>query len=238
MQFFYRCRFISVNNSKQKILLPIVQIDNATLESFLRYQIKYKNRGKTWHKDSVSAMVPLLEFCLATEGDYANPKQMFEALSVAIRYDTVNRDQSDETGLRWEPKYPDRSNTLFCRLTAHSDWLCEETGDKSALLNPQREASKSERIINLAAYHHKKKNSFLKYTDDDSKAETKQKKHRSIGKNKTVPTTAATFKFPKKHTWNLIDNEFIKTGSRPDNPQAFESSKRVNHTVVAKFLLI
>lgn len=234
MNVFYRYRFISLCNSNQETLLPVVQIDSAILESFLRYQIKFKNKGKTWHRDSASAIVLLLEFYFATKKDYANPKQMFEGFSDAVRYGTVNLDQSDETELRWEPKSPERSNTLIHRLTAYSDWLYHDTDDESALLNPIREATKAERVINLAAYHHKKNNSFLKHTYDDAKAKKKSKKSRSIIKHEEPKKTDVAYKFPKEHFWDLIDIGFIRHGSRSGDP----IHKRLNLANVLITLLL
>lgn len=145
------CRNRKVSlNGLQTITLRVISLDDALLKSFLEYQISRKHKGKTWHRDNAHAMVLLLNFWQATKDKFSSPRQMFEAYSDAVCYGTIQRDGEDPTGLRWHPRSAAQANGLIRHITAYSDWLFDETGEESVLLNPVRKATPYEKMLKLS----------------------------------------------------------------------------------------
>ncbi|AGU58710.1 hypothetical protein [Vibrio anguillarum] len=211
-----RNRQVSIDGLKA-IKVRVVSLNGAILESFLRYQVIKNGRGKTWHHENALAMSLLLEYWQATLGVYGSPRLMFEAFSVAIHDGTVQVDGTDPIGLRWKPRSPHHANKLIRYISEYSDWLYVETGEESALLNPIRSATPYEKMLNLAAYHHRKNNSFLKHTYDDSKAREQAGHVRAIAKHQGPKNKQVTYTFPRDKSLEVEDS-FIICGSKISDP--------------------
>ncbi|HAS6987626.1 gamma-mobile-trio recombinase GmtY [Vibrio parahaemolyticus] len=234
-RFTVICRDRKVSlDGLRTITLRVISLNGALLETFLHYQLSRKHRGKTWHRENAQAMVLLLNYWQTTQGKFASPRLMFEAYSDAVRYGTILADGSDPTGLRWHPRSAAQANKLIKHITAYSDWLFNDTGEESALLNPLRKATPYEKMLNLAAYHHRKNNSFLKHTFDDSKANKQAEYVRSVGRHKEPQTTEATYTFPKDKTWEVIEEGFTIRGSKTGDPV----HKRLDLAKVLAFMLM
>lgn len=100
-RFTVICRDRKVSlDGLRTITLRVISLNGALLETFLRYQISKRHKGKTWHRENAQAMVLLLNYWQTTQGKFASPRLMFEAYSDAVRDGTILADGSDPTGLR------------------------------------------------------------------------------------------------------------------------------------------
>lgn len=163
----------------------VVVTSNGIFPAHINYLIKNRKKSQSWLSKSSSSIVKLLDFAEATKGAYRNPRVMFEAFAEILPDGTIDENENDLFGLYWEPISAEHANSIIEHITQFSDFLYEKTGDEKLLLNPSVEASKSERIMSLAAYHHKKNNSFLSHTWNDQAATEKAKSAKLVKKYKT-----------------------------------------------------
>lgn len=117
-------------------------------------------RSKAWESQFIQAVRLLIDYSITHENHFNNPKVMFESFATRL-HDGI---KVLNEGLLWSPRSEDNTNRLIQHLTNFSDWLYYESDEKSVILNPKREATQAERILNLAAYNHRMNNSFLKHT--------------------------------------------------------------------------
>ncbi|SON51365.1 gamma-mobile-trio recombinase GmtY [Vibrio tapetis] len=218
----------------QVIKLRVISINGFILESFLLYQLARKNKGKSWHRENAQALCLLLDYWQATRGVFQSPRLMFEAFSNALFSGTVQETGEDHTDLRWQPRTAKQTNKLVRYISTYSEFLLEKTGGENALLNPMVKATPYEEMLNLAAYHHRKNNSFLKHTHDDSQAYKDAKRTPFISKHREPQTFQMTYTFPKERTWDVVEKGFVIRGAKANEPLY----KRLDLAKVLAFLLM
>lgn len=145
--------------------LPVtgIFVDGSLLFSAAKYLALKKiqrNISQSWERQFIQSVRLLIDYSIVHEGYFKNPKEMFEQFSHRLS----NGIYIPKEGLLWSPKQADTTNRLIKQLTNFSDWLYDDSDGNSGLLNPLREATPAERLLNLAAYNHKMNNSFLKHT--------------------------------------------------------------------------
>jgi len=141
--------------------------DGKVLFSAVKY-LALKRRANSisqvWERQFIQAMRLLLDYSIAHKDSFSNAKEMFESFVYRLQYGSLDESGEDSSGLRWHPRTADFCGRLILKITQFSDWLYEESGGESKLLNLMRKATEAEKAINRAAYNHKQNNSFLKHT--------------------------------------------------------------------------
>jgi hypothetical protein len=201
--------------------MKAIVVSDGMLMSHLKYltQKKMKGRRDGWLNKSIQAVRYLLDYAAINRDAFDNPFDLFMAFSNRIRRGTIAPDGSDPSMLRWESRSAASAEEMILHVTMYSDWLCEQAGDVSLLLNPKRKASKSERLVNLAAYNHRINRAFLGHTyskehEDEAVNFTRK------GSGKRVLSTFDEEKkpFDENKIWELIGTGFLKKGVSPNAP--------------------
>jgi integrase len=156
---------VSIDNTGRILHLPAIIIEGVgLLIPHLQYLKQNKHKSKSWMDSSVRAIKLLLSYSDSNRHCFSTPQKMFEEFADALRTGTCDSNGLDSSGLRWKQR-GDAKNVVN-HITNFSEWLYRESGGETELLNPTRKASAQERILNLAAYHHKVNRSFLSHTFD------------------------------------------------------------------------
>jgi hypothetical protein len=206
---------VRIDNTNKTYKLPSVYIPGeGYLGSFLRYIVKHRTKSKSWKDKVIQAMILLVEYTYANEDCFDTKQQMFEEFTNSLYAGTINKDGDDESGLRWLPLSIENANALKGHITNFSDHLFEETGGESALLNPIRTATGTEKMVNLAAYHHKTNSVFLSHIFDKNKNDNVNTS-RNVRNRKSfrAPQVDQSVNFPEEHIDALLWDGFIKPGS-------------------------
>ena len=211
---------VRIDNTSKQYMLPTIYLGGeGLLGSFLRYIVKHRDKSKSWKDKALQAMILLIEFYQANDGCFETQQRMFTEFSNNLYSGTINADGDDASSLRWMPLEATNANTLITHITKFSDYLFDETGGESELLNPIRKATGVEKILNLAAYHHRKNNAFLKHIFKDKKYGDVNTS-RNIRGRKPFPVVMVDTSvcFPEIHIDALLWNGFLKPGSTYISP--------------------
>ncbi|QPL43496.1 site-specific integrase [Pseudoalteromonas sp. A41-2] len=212
---------VSIDKS-QPVRATAIYCDGSVLFSGLKYLVLMKkNKGvsESWERQFIQAMRLLLDYSIANNGYFENAKDMFESFAYRLQTGTVDENGNDHSGLRWDPKSSNSSKRILKKITGFSDWLYDESGGKSELLNPLREATLAEKVLNTAAYNHRHNNAFLKHTFSSSKKEEKLSNVRNT-KIESFPTVDFEPKkaFPDERFIDLLFDGFKKKKSKLTDP--------------------
>ncbi|UUO22055.1 site-specific integrase [Colwellia sp. M166] len=214
---------IKVDNLNRKLVFKAIFVENGLLHSHLEY-LKNKTLtagiSESWRTQSIQAIRLLLDYATVNKDSFANPKEMFVAFSNRVYEGTIDEKGNDPTALRWKPQSNAYGNKIIYHITQFSDWLYDSTDGESELLNPKRPATKSERILNLAAYNHRINKSFLGHTYSREHKEQSIKEARNIGNRKThsTPDFDPSKAFREDKIWGLLSNGFAKKGVPVSHP--------------------
>jgi len=210
---------VKVDNTSRLFELPVIVISGqGYLMSHLKYLVKKRSKSKSWKDKEIQAIKLLIQFVAANKDCFETQQKMFEEFSNSLHTGTFNSKGEDESALRWEAKERSLANTLIDHITKFSEHLFNESGGETELLNPYRKATEAERILNLAAYHHRKTNAFLSHTFNDKKY-CKENTSRNVRAKKVgaIPPTDDSVSFPEHLISNLLWNGYIKRGTSPDD---------------------
>jgi len=214
---------IRIDNHSRKLAFKAIVVESGLLVSHLEY---LKNKAllngisESWRSQSIQAIRLLLDYATVNKGAFDNPKEMFMAFSNRIYDGTIDEQGNDITGLRWQPQSNQYGNKLIYHVTQFSDWLYDSTDGSSELLNPKRPATKSERILNLAAYNHRINKSFLGHTYSKEHKEQSISEARTVGHRKihSVPDFEPNKAFREDKIFELLSNGFAKKGVPASHP--------------------
>lgn len=212
-----------LDNHDFSIPIRAVVVDGeGVLMSHLRFMLEQKmQKGvqSSWIDKSIHAVRLLLDYTLVNKDCFDNPYELFKSFAERIFSGTINESGEDTTHLRWKPRSIETGNEIIYHVTRFSDWLHEQSDGTSSLLNPQRKASLSEKMLNLAAYNHRMNNAFLKHTFSN--------KHKSdnVGWLRTVqrrqlPAIIDEPKkpFPEDKIFDLLTKGFSRKWVLPNAP--------------------
>ena len=205
---------VLTDNTGRSTYLPAIFInEHGVLKSHLRYLRFHNGKSKTWMNASVKAIKLLLCYMDANEHCFATPQKMFAEFTDALRTGTCDKDGVDPSDLRWKPRN-DAKNIVY-HVTTFSDWLSEDSGGETELLNPKRKSTQYEYRLNLAAYHHKINRAFLSHTFDDLKFINNAKTSRNISysNNKSLMSSMEPIYYFNEDDFPRLINEGFKTSS-------------------------
>lgn len=211
---------VKIDNTNRLFELPVVVIPgHGYLMSHLEYLVKKRSKSKSWKDKEIQSIKLLIQFVTANKDCFETQQKMFEEFANALHTGTFNNKGEDDSGLRWEAKETRLANTLIDHITKFSDFLYEKSNGETELLNQYREATGAERMINLAAYHHRKNNAFLSHAFNDKKYRN-ENISRNVRSRKVVtkPDSDSSVCFPEDQISNLLWHGFIKRGSSPNAP--------------------
>ncbi|RTR26970.1 gamma-mobile-trio recombinase GmtY [Shewanella atlantica] len=227
-----------VTKKKEELTVPLIMVsdgsDIVVLSSYARYAADNAHKSLTWHEGSARAIELLFAYKLATEGQFLSVRSMFEHFTQSL-LDGTHKNGEDKTGLWWKPYSAMQVSRFIYYLTSYSEWLYVDTEQKTELLNPQIASSQSEYLMNMAAYHHRKNNSFYKHLKNDKQASQDAKTTYSVKvrKNRHSNATSPEYCFPSEITNDVIQG-FTLPGSRPHDP----IYKRLDLAKVLIFMLM
>jgi len=211
---------VKVDNTSRLYELPVVVIPGqGYLMSHLKYLVKKRSKSKSWKDKEIQAIKLLIQFVTANKDCFETQQQMFEEFSNSLHTGTLDNKGEDESGLRWEAKKTSLANSLIDHVTKFSDHLFTESGGETELLNQYREATGAKRMLNLAAYYHRKNNAFLSHTFNDKK-DRNENVSRNVRARKVIsaPQVDDSVCFPENLISDLLWTGYIKRGTSPDNP--------------------
>lgn len=219
---------VKIDLHNKPLHLKAIVVETGLLISHLKY-LKYmtltKGRSSSWRNQSIQAIRLLLDYSIVNEGSFSNPKEMFIAFAKRLRDGTVDEFGMDATLLFWHSTNENTYNTLIHHITTYSNWLYDESGSESALLNPTTKATRAERLMNLAAYNNRHNKSFLGHTYSDKHKEQSINTARTVGRQWTnQPDFAPSKVFREDKIWALISEGFARRGVPATSP----SIKRYN----------
>ncbi len=205
------------------LVFKAIVVESGLLSSHLEYlksKLLQKGVSNSWRTQSIQAIRLLLDYSIVNKDVFDNPQDMFVAFSNRIYDGTIDDKGNDPTGLRWQPQNNEYGNKIIYHVTLFSDWLYDEKDGSTELLNPQREATKSERILNLAAYNHRINKSFLGHTYSQQHKEQSINSARTVGnrKNNAVSDFDSSKAFREDKIWELLLNGFTKQGVPASRP--------------------
>ena len=202
------------DNSAKSIDLPTLLIEyegeTKVLEQLHEYQLKYRNKSRSWHNKLVQAVGLLLDYMGANPGNYTSAKEFFDIFTEAVYSGTINEEGFDSSGLYWIPKKVETANMLLSALNGFSDWMHKEYG--AAQLNPWREATSYEQRLNWMAQINKSHHSFLGHLDDvHEMTETARQVRNVINRRKPYSARNGTKSFPEDQIHDLLWEGFKRT---------------------------
>ena len=202
------------DNTGRSIDLPTLLIEQngetMIFEQLHRYQLKYSEKSKSWHKKLVQAVGLLLDYMEANQDYYSTPKEFFETFTKSVYSGTINEKGSDPSGLYWLPKRVETANMLLYALNGFSDWLHKNYG--TVQLNPWREATRYEERLNWMAQINKSHNSFLGHLNAVHEiSETAKVVRNIVRRRKPYSANGATKTFPENKINDLLWEGFKNT---------------------------
>jgi len=186
-------------------VLPVIVTEHGVLGQFARYMHLHRRKSRSWQDSATFAVQLLLEYMEANHGFFSDPRELFNAFSIALFTGTVS-DNADPSGLWWQPRQPENSGRLIADITQFTDWLGLVNENSRLQLNPWQSATKHEERLNWAAYSHRRDNSFLSHLWV-SKPKTKQSRAVRSGRG-PVDNQVPAKTFPDDCFERLISDGF------------------------------
>jgi len=208
---------ISTNNTGVTHKIPVILIEGqGLLVDHAQYLLLNINKGKTWRTNSIQSVRMFMDFIAATQSSYESPSEAFKGFVDACRYGTKDMQGNDPSGLYWNPLSNKRGNVLIKHLTMYTDYLANTKDNEKLRLNPFKKATRYEEIVELAAYYHRNKNTFLSHLNDGREDRGKAELARVVAMRTQRGATSEYIKnFPEEHVSALVLEGFKKKGVLP-----------------------
>jgi hypothetical protein len=169
-------------------------------EPFLDY-VHTTGRAKSlaWQKETAFSLGLFIDLIAAQDklAKSAGPRSampkpgattLLSQFSLALSRGTIGKDGIDPLGLYWEPKSADRSLKLLMNVTLFCDWLSSRMG--TAMVNPWRESTYSERIAALRRMDARKPHQLLGYVATQDQRNHWSSQTRSVGIDRKIQRQA------------------------------------------------
>lgn len=201
--------------------IPIVLTEQGPLQPLIGYFLEYSHaRSFSWMQKVIQAVGYLLDYIAANNDCFADPKELFTTFVQRLYTGTIGEDGIDSSGLYWLPKDRFHVRQLSSQLALFSDWMADRMGTKP--LNPWRNATSYEEMLNWAAYHQKHNRSFLGHTWDGVQASAAAKRARNTLLKRTPKIEHEGVKsFPDDRFMDLLLKGLVVPGKQK-NPRISE----------------
>jgi integrase len=160
--------------------LPVIVTDHGALEPLVAYLVENVHaKSHSWAQKLVQAVGLLLDYMAANHDCFADPKDLFRTFVQRLYSGTIGEDGLDPSGLYWLPRTSATIRQLTSQLSEFSDWMTRDEDGTAKPLNPWREATRFEEMLNWAAYHQRHSRAFLAHTWDHGVASEVAKRARN-----------------------------------------------------------
>jgi len=167
--------------------IPVILTDSGPLQPLLEFLLNTAHvRSFSWMQKMTQAVGLLLDYMAANRECFNDPKSLFQSFVQRLYTGTIGEDGLDPSGLFWIPKSSAIVRQLTNQLSGFCDWMTERNG--TAQLNPLREATRFEEMLNWAVYQQKHGRSLLAHTWDRTKASetAKRAKNTLLKRNQKI----------------------------------------------------
>jgi site-specific recombinase XerD len=194
--------------------IPVIITEAGPLNPLLDFLLeKAHGRSFSWMQKMTQAVGLLLDYMDANHGCFEDPKELFQTFVQRLYTGTVGEDGLDPSGLFWFPKPAYLVRQLTNQLSDFSDWMAERLDTKP--LNPWRDATRYEEMLNWAAYYQKHGRSFLGHTWYRERASeaAKRAKNTLLKRGQKIDYDGVKF-FPDDRIMDLLFKGFIVPGKQ------------------------
>ena len=202
------------DNTGVSVEIPVIMTEAGPLIPLLDFLLELSPvRSFSWMQKMTQSVGLLLDYMAANHDCFDDPKTLFQSFARRLYSGTIGEDGLDPSGLFWLPKNAAIVRQLINQLTQFSDWMAERLG--ATQLNPWREATRYEEMLNWAAYHQKHSRCFLAHTWSREKASETAKRARNtlLKRNLTIDHEGVKF-FPDDRIMDLLFKGFIIPGKQ------------------------
>jgi hypothetical protein len=203
------------DNSGAYIELPVLLTGSGPFRSLLDYQLCFWAKSRSWHKNLVRSVRLLIDYAEANVGAFKTERELFAAFSSCLYSGTVGPDGLDASGLYWRPLRRSWAAVVINMLTVFSKWHSREHNIKP--LNPLRDATSSEAILQWAGWAYRNNENFLGHTESKTQARERLRLApwiRGLSEPKVYDNEPKAF--PEESFSDLILNGFVRRPSLAD----------------------
>lgn len=200
---------IHTDSSGSQIEIPVILTHKGPLIPLVEFLLeRCSSQSFSAQQKLVQAVGLLLDYMAANHTNFDEPKKLFSAFVQRLSSGTIGEDGLDPSGLYWLPRSSQVVKLLANCLSQFSDWMAEKLGTRP--LNPWREASRYEEMLNWAAYHQKHHRAFLGHTWDNTRASTAAKRAKNTLLNRgPVVDHEGVKRFPEDRFADLLFEGFV-----------------------------
>lgn len=201
--------------------LPGVFTEQGILVSHLRYLAWFNIKSESWKERAVFSLRLLIEYINATP-NYETATALLKGFSEKLLTGTIDyTNYSDQSNLFWKPRNPRDTNNILFHITNYTDFLAQQDGYGSSMINPFRKATKYEERMNWCSYYNKQQNVFLNHLSNSDNAKAHAARIRLIGAfPESVINSDNVVRFPDEHIERLIYLGFDNAGTTDFRSQA------------------
>ncbi|UUZ69443.1 site-specific integrase [Polaromonas sp. P2-4] len=194
--------------------IPVIITEHGPLQPLVDYLLERSHsRSFSWMQKMTQAVGLLLDYMAANHDCFDDPKELFQTFVQRLYSGTVGEDGSDPSGLYWQGMSQTLVRQLAYQLSEFSDWMAEKHGTKP--INPWRESTGFEEMLNWAAWHQKHHRAFLGHTWDREGASHAIKRARNaLLKRTPVVDHEGVKHFPDERMMDLLFKGFIVPGKQ------------------------
>ena len=222
---------IHCDNTGVTMEIPVIITEGGPLFPLLDYLlVNAHRRSFSWMQKMTQAVGLLLGFMMANRDCFDDPKELFQFFVQRLYSGTIGEDGLDPSGLFWLPKSTSAVNQLVNQLSVFSDWMADKLG--TTPLNPWKEATRYEEMLNWAAYHQRRNHAFLAHTGNRVRASEAARAAKStlLKRGQVVDHSDGVKHFPDEFIIELLFKGFIVPGK--------QNSKRIDERHNLRDILI
>lgn len=194
--------------------IPVILTEHGVLTPLVEYMLKKARfKSPSWKQKLAQIVGLLLDFMGANHQHFSSPEDLFEAFVARLYTGTADGEGRDPGQLYWMGMNTPLIRQLTNQLSEFSDWMAKQ--QKTAPLNPLREATKSEELLAWAAWEKRRNHSLFSHTTDYDLAALQNKRARQnlLKKNPAVDRGAVKY-FPEDRIEDLLFRGFIVPGKQ------------------------
>lgn len=194
--------------------IPVIITESGPLQPLIGYLLERSHsRSFSWMQKMTQSVGLLLDYMAANHDCFDDPKELFQTFVQRLYTGTAGEDGTDHSGLYWQGMSLSLVRQLTFQLSDFSDWMAEKQGTKP--LNPWREATRFEEMLNWAAWHQQHNRAFLAHTWDRKGASHAVKRARNaLLKRTPVIDHERVKRFPEDRIEELLFKGFIVPGKQ------------------------
>ncbi len=210
--------------------IPVILTEFGVIQPLVDYLLnKSKTHSFSWMQKLTQGIGLLLDYWEANRSCFDDPKELFESFVERLYSGTNGENGTDPSGLYWNGKRRVLVRQLVLQISGFMDWMAEKDGVNS--LNPWREATRCEEMLNWAAWNQKHNRAFLAHTWDRNGASQAVKRARNILLKKTLFVYNGGVKyFPEDKIEDVLFAGFIVPGK--------QRSRRIEERLNVRDMLI